>query len=45
MTLAYVAYDRKSGIPWATGLDSDEVYDYAFIHNLEVMEVTLLEKE
>lgn len=45
MTKAYVAYNRRSGIPWAAGLDEDQVYDYAGDHDLAVMEVTLLESE
>lgn len=45
MTKAYVAYNRRSGIPWATGLDEDQVYDYAGDNDLAVMEVTYLSRE
>lgn len=42
MTKAYVAYNRRSGIPWATSLDMDTIYDYADDNDLAVMEVKYL---
>lgn len=35
----YVAYDRRSGIPWAASFDRDEIFDYAEDNNLTVLDV------
>ena len=42
-TVAYVAYNRRSGIPWAFSLDEDKIYEYANDNNLVVMEVRNLD--
>lgn len=42
----YVAYDRRSGIPWAASFDKDAIFDYADDNQLVVLDVTYIpEKE
>lgn len=41
----YVAYNRRSGHPWAASFDRDKIFDYAEKHHLVVIDVDWLEED
>lgn len=41
----YVAYNRRSGIPWMVSFDRDKIFDYALEHHLHVIDVGWLEED
>lgn len=42
---AYVAYNRRSGIPYAASFDRNKIFDYAALLDLVVLDVDWLPED